>query len=181
MGGFQGSRVDNPEPSGRRGWVLAARLPAGVERRRETQQFLALSPASEAGLLPPYFGILKEAVSSLEPGFPMSILSCLRDACKTPNSAVLDTQLCQECVYCRACRHVSAPINTRPAGGEGSGGPADVPLPHGSKTSAGRAMHEVAGTKPRHMPEPACPKTAPGRPQGRKAKRSASSGGPVLL
>lgn len=50
-----------------------------------------------------------------------------------------------------------------------------MPLPHDSEMSAKRVMHEVAGTKPQHMPEPACPKPALGRLQGRGV------GGPCII
>lgn len=47
-----------------------------------------------------------------------------------------------------------------------------MPLPLGqdSEMSVRQAMHEVAGTKPQHMPEPACTKTALERWQGGKVK-----------
>lgn len=134
-----GSSFVNP---GRR-LVLAARLPAGTERCWGRQHLLALSTASEAELLLPQQvrGGFEGSGVILGTGNP----EVYSELPKTPNSAVLDKNVF-------TAGHVSAPINTRPA----RGGPAD------SEMSARRVMGAVAASKPRHMPEPACLKTARG-------------------
>lgn len=118
---------------------------------------LALSAASKVGLLPPppvppcwVFGISKEVVSSLEQGFPRSILGCLQDPRKTPNSSLWTGSYVRN-VFVQGSRHVPAPAHPLPTRG---GGSRAWQMWHGSEMAA-RWQEPNPGTCPGLCPRSA--------------------------